>query len=196
MSDSTVIKPSEYTIWLDMRRRCYDVRCKGFAYYGKRGITMCEAWRTSFAAFIADVGQRPSSDHQIDRIDNDGNYEPGNVRWATRKEQCNNRRSSRLITFQGRTATLQAWADETGIGAPTIHCRLKAGWSVELALTALPDSTARPLTGKIIGTFTVLQRSPTNKKNWIVRCVCGATKDVRVRSNHIARCNCLSLIRS
>ena len=86
----------EYTAWLEMNRRCNNPSFIGFANYGGRGIKVRYAkWRTSFETFLADVGYRPSKRHSLDRIDNDGHYEPGNVRWATRKQQAENRRPRR-----------------------------------------------------------------------------------------------------
>jgi len=86
----------EYKIWSVMLQRCHNPNAQGYPYYGARGISVCERWRESFAEFIADVGRRPSAEHSLDRIENDGNYEPGNCRWATPKEQANNRRPIKL----------------------------------------------------------------------------------------------------
>ncbi len=83
----------EYRAWASMKQRCHNPRTPAYPNYGGRGIEVCQSWRDSFEAFLADVGLRPSPKHSLDRIDNDGNYEPGNVRWANWDQQAANRRA-------------------------------------------------------------------------------------------------------
>ncbi len=127
-------RPPEYGSWLEMRRRCRYSKRKDFHRYGGRGISVCERW-DSFESFLADMGPRPSPKHSIDRIENDGNYEPGNCRWASKKEQAANTRAVRVLVFGGEGLPLPEWADRVGISRARIAQRLAAGWSVERALT-------------------------------------------------------------
>jgi hypothetical protein len=131
----------EYIAWQSMRRRCTELR--RWEYYGSRGIKVCDHWNESFEEFVAAVGPRPSPQHSIDRIDNDGDYVPGNVRWATAKEQMRNTRMNRLLSFAGKTLTLVEWGERTHLGPVTISQRLKRGWSIEDALTKPPQRYAR-----------------------------------------------------
>jgi hypothetical protein len=113
-----------YSVWRNMIERCENPKCEAYVWYGARGISVSKSWRRDFAAFLADVGDRPSKLHSLDRIDMNGNYEPGNIRWATSVEQSNNRRSTRLIQFGGRTMSLKQWADSVGVSARTLSNRL------------------------------------------------------------------------
>ncbi|TAM23394.1 MAG: hypothetical protein EPN60_15100 [Nevskiaceae bacterium] len=125
-----------YQVWHSMRARCTNPSRPHYARYGGRGIKVCARWG-SFANFIADMGERPSG-ATLDRIDNDGHYEPGNCRWATRKDNCRNRANNRLLTFNGETKASVEWAEITGIGEFVLSQRLARGWSVERALTQPP----------------------------------------------------------
>lgn len=129
-------KTPEYHAWGDMLRRCYRPDAPNYKNYGARGIRVCEQWRGSFAAFLADVGPRPTPKHTLDRIDNAGSYEPGNCRWATRAEQARNRRNNRLVTIGGRTLCLADWAAEVGAPVRTLASRLRAGWPDHEAVLA------------------------------------------------------------
>lgn len=125
----------EYGIWHGMKDRCSNPKSDRWLRYGGRGIRVCERWLNSFENFYADMGPRPSSDHQIDRIDNDGDYEPGNCRWVTRLVNSNNKESSRMIEFRGKTQSLSQWAREVGLTKGALETRLNTGWTVERALT-------------------------------------------------------------
>jgi len=107
----------EYQVWRDMKGRCSLRSNKKYHLYGGRGIRVCDRWQDSFENFLADMGHRPSSKHSIDRFpDMNGNYEPSNCRWATRKQQSRNKRNTRLITHDGKTLCLADWAAIVGIG--------------------------------------------------------------------------------
>lgn len=126
----------EFEIWLGIKDRCFCTTDHAYGDYGGRGITMHPTWVESFEQFYKDVGPRPSPQHTIDRYpNNNGNYEPGNVRWATKKQQANNRRSNRMITVNGVTKTLMQWGESTGFGWGVIKRRLDMGWDEESAVT-------------------------------------------------------------
>lgn len=125
----------EYKAWMMIKERCFDPNCENWERYGGRGITICPEWADDFSAFLAHVGRRPRPSDSIERIDNDGNYEPGNVKWATKKEQARNRRSNVLLTYNNETMTLIEWSERTGFSHATISQRLRRGMTVEQALT-------------------------------------------------------------
>lgn len=124
----------EYAVWVAIKNRCYNPKSPYYKFYGGRGIIMCDKWRKDFVAFLKDVGRRPNPKLTLDRVNNSKGYEPGNVRWTTRKVQSRNMRSNVNITFRGRTQCISAWAEEVGVTHATLSYRLK-NWSVEKALT-------------------------------------------------------------
>jgi hypothetical protein len=138
----------EYRIWESMIRRCYKDTDSAYHYYGARGIRVCDRWRHSFSNFLSDLGCRPSDNHQIERNDNDGDYCPENCRWATRKEQCRNRRNSHFVEYDGDRKTLAEWEDITGIQQDTIRRRLEMGWDIYRALTQPAVRTPPPIRKK------------------------------------------------
>lgn len=124
-----------YQSWKCMKSRCYDKNHKDYPSWGGRGITVCDSWRESFIDFYKDMGERPRG-HTIDRINNEGNYEPKNCRWALAKMQSNNTRKNYYIEYMGRTQTAKQWAEELGnVEYKTILYRLRTGWDTHAALT-------------------------------------------------------------
>lgn len=139
---------SEYRMWGSMISRCCNPNHPAFHNYGGRGIRVCDRWRNSYEAFLADVGRRPAPNLSIDRIDNDGDYEPGNVRWATMTRQNRNKRRTVMATIGNVTKPLADWIDDAGIPRTTFYHRRRRGMSVRDALftptTNWPDSRQQP----------------------------------------------------
>jgi hypothetical protein len=137
-------KTAEFGVWQGMLNRCYNSNEPAFRHYGGRGIKVCDSWKNSFETFLQDVGLRPSKGYSIDRIDVNGNYEPGNVKWATQQEQMRNTRRNHRIAVNGETRSLVEWAELTGIDRQTIETRIASGWSPEKAIgTPTRQSPAR-----------------------------------------------------
>lgn len=125
-----------YSSWSSMIGRCTNPKCVAFPDYGGRGIEVCDRWM-DFESFLEDMGERPAG-LTLDRINNNGNYEPGNCRWATRKQQHNNRRANRLLSLNGETMTVAEWSEKLEIPLPGLHARLHRKWPVERALEKYP----------------------------------------------------------
>ena len=143
----------EYDSWRNMKARCYSPRYHGYHLYGGRGITICERWRTSFVNFLADMGPKPFPEATIDRYpDQNGPYSPENCRWATRLEQGQNTRKVRLLTYNGETMCLRAWARRLGITHRTLTLRINRGlppekvFSTEHYFSPPPKKRARTVT--------------------------------------------------
>ena len=127
-------RSAEYVSWESMIRRCSDPSDQSFPYYGGRGIRVCERWSLSAANFIEDMGRRPSPSHSLDRMDNDGDYEPGNCRWATQTQQQRNRTGCHWVRVGLEVITLQEACDRAGLKDVAVHARMKRGWSIARAL--------------------------------------------------------------
>ena len=126
-----------YRIWSNMKNRCTNPNADNYLFYGGRGIKVCDEWRDDFIPFRDWAIANGYTDKlTLDRIDNDGNYEPSNCRWETHLHQCNNTRRNHLLTFQGETHTISEWARIVGMRPDTLERRINhRGWSVEKALT-------------------------------------------------------------
>lgn len=122
-----------FQCWSAMINRCTNKSDIGYRRYGGRGIAVCDRWLNSFSNFLSDMGEKPEG-LSLDRINNDGDYEPANCRWADSKTQSRNRAGLRSITYDGETKLVSEWAEEIGIRNRTLKSRLDAGWSVERAL--------------------------------------------------------------
>lgn len=140
---------SEYNIWEGMRQRCMNVTNDAYMDYGGRGIEVCERWKHSFENFYSDMGKRPSLKHTLDRYpDQNGNYEPSNCRWATKKEQANNRRSNVLIEYKGEVKTLKQWCEALNMSYKLVHKRIKQfNWTIDEAFNTPVKRESRYLYG-------------------------------------------------
>lgn len=124
-----------YHIWNTMKQRCSNPKAISFPRYGNRGISVCEDWDKSFESFRDWAMANGYSDHlTIDRIDNDGNYEPSNCRWVTNKEQQNHTSYTRLFSYDGETLSIMQWAEKTGIHPNMLYKRINRGWNIEKAI--------------------------------------------------------------
>jgi len=128
-------KSPTYLCWYSMRQRCNNTHHQAYAKYGGRGITVCERWEHSFENFLEDMGPRPSAEHSIDRIENDGNYDPENCRWASATQQGRNKHNNVLLSCHGDTMCQSEWAERIGITPEGLSARINRGWSVEDAVT-------------------------------------------------------------
>lgn len=168
---------NEYRTWNAMKSRCNNPNVTGYENYGGRGISVCQRWSESFEAFFEDMGLKPSDKHSIERLDNDGNYEPSNCTWGTAYEQMRNRRDNINITKDGETHNQTDWGRKFGLSDGAIKRRIQKGMTLEEAV-ATPGHIyrARPFnvydkdTGGYIGT-------------WSMKTDCA--RDLNITSRHI-----------
>ena len=123
-------KTLAYASWMAMIHRCENPERTKFEFHGGRGITVCPSWH-SFVVFYEDMGERPSTQHSLERMDNAKGYQPDNCVWATRKEQCRNTRRNVYLTHDGHTLTMAEWAERVGRPHSTLSWRKQQGWSDE-----------------------------------------------------------------
>lgn len=140
--NSNKASSSEYHIWSSMKQRCGNPKNASYSRYGGRGISFDPKW-SSYEAFFADMGARPSPSHTLDRIDGNGNYTKQNCRWATHLEQQNNRSGTRRIVFMGEALTSSELSRRHGISASVIRDRIDAGWTVERAVSTPVGNTGK-----------------------------------------------------
>jgi len=115
---------------MDLKSRCNNPKVRNYNRYGGRGIKVCDRWN-EFENFLEDMGLRPSPNHSIDRINNDGNYEPGNCKWSDRAQQGANKSNNIRLVYNGESKTASEWARLTGVKYRTLLCRIKRGWDAE-----------------------------------------------------------------
>lgn len=169
-----------------MRHRCLNPKMQVYKHYGGRGITICDRW-SDVNAFVADMGPAPSAKHELDRIDVNGNYEPGNCRWATRTENVRNRRNTQKITAFGCTLPLVVWAEKYGIEVGTLEARLKMGFPAERALTAPVKKSGRAHTrlieafGQRFSLREWSRRTGLDRRTITDRLACGDTPEQALR---------------
>lgn len=124
-------RSKEYTAWVNMKDRCYNISHSSYQNYGGRRIAVCDRWLSSFENFLEDMGVAPTPKHSLDRFpDNNGHYEPGNCRWATTAEQNINKRSAVFIEYNGIVKSLSQWSKSLGISKNTISDRYKSGFDI------------------------------------------------------------------
>lgn len=182
-------RPSEakhplYHTWYAMVARCQNPRAQSYHNYGGRGITVCDRWLESFENFYADMGDRPSNKHSLDRIDNDGPYSPENCRWATWEEQANNRRNNVWIEFQGERLSAAQWSRRLGV-AIDLHAVAKkynrSIASVIAAFVAAVEGGKHATPAKVLGIKRPLRPLQTKEE--------ALARDRRRYAEHVAAKN-------
>ncbi len=186
----------EYSCWLSMKNRCYNPHHKKFYIYGGRTpppITVCEAWREDFMAFYRDMGPRPGLEYSLDRIDNEQGYSPGNVRWATTKEQNRNKRNNTYLIFEEESQLLIDVARKINLKPSTLSNRVKRHTPLHQPVQAPRRVHPEERFGSLVA------KRPTEKRDrdrgvvWLCQCDCGKSREViarHLRSGNTRSCGC------
>ena len=135
-------RSGSYKSWSTMIKRCTDPSSGSYIRYGGAGVIVCPEWLESFESFFAAMGHRPDG-HTLDRINSSKGYEPNNCKWSTLQEQCRHRKSNRILTLRGESASMAEWSERTGLSYSTIKMRLHHGWTEEKCLTTPPCRSRR-----------------------------------------------------
>lgn len=142
--DKNTKKLRIYRIYHAILQRCFNQKSDSYKWYGGRGITVCDEWKDSFESFMSWAGENGYDNNlTIDRIDHDGNYEPGNCRWVTQAEQLNNTRSNIVITCDGKTMNLMQWSKHLGVSYDMLRSRYRLGWDSERIIKEQPKNYQR-----------------------------------------------------
>lgn len=188
-----------YHVWAGMKDRCRNPNSPAYHWYGGRGISYHKDWELfdNFEKWALENGYNDTL--SIDRIDNNGNYEPGNCRFVNQKVQCNNKRDNIMFAINGETKSLQLWCEQYGIHPNTVTSRIRRfGWSIEEALSKPPREKIPTLIGQRFGRLVVIEKAPSLKssrgKRWLCKCDCGNTTIVTqytLRAGTTRSCGCL-----
>lgn len=170
---STDSYSKEYGAWYSMLDRCYNSSCQAWSNYGGRGISVCDRWlgKDGFENFFQDMGEAPSPNHSLDRIDNSLGYFPQNCRWATDKQQARNRRTNRVFTIEGQTKPLVEWCEIYTIPYRLVKDRLRDGWDIIRSLTTPKRRTYLHI-GDTFNSWVVISKIDDSNK-YSCRCKCG-----------------------
>lgn len=191
----------EFMCWFSMLERCYCERNPAYKNYGGRGIGVCDRWHglDGIKNFIEDMGMRPNAEYSLDRINNEQGYSKDNCRWATRKEQCRNRRTSLMLTINNVTKAMAEWAEISGVEYTVVKDRIAAGWPAQKAVFT-PKRTAESIVvGERFGQWTVIaptDRAKNSERRFLCGCECGNRSSVRAndlllkKSTKCKQCGC------
>ncbi len=185
----------EYSSWNSMIQRCYHIKAKNYPQYGGRypsPITVCEAWRQDFMAFYRDMGPRPGLEYSLDRIDNDKGYYPGNVRWATMKEQNRNKRTNTYLIFAGESQLLTDVARKIDMKPSTLSDRVKRHTPLYQPVRIQRPIQPEERFGSLVAKHLIEERWD-RRVVWLCQCDCGNSKEVmggNLRNGNTRSCGC------